>query len=196
MKLLILTEILRGSLFPNIGGLDSLPERGKLFASLKAFHQESAIVKVTEFSALEKYRWMKWLPTFGLGYNLSGAPVPTVGFSLSQIYNNLNDKEKNSKKIESILKSELMSQKEDSISLEIALKKVEILRGPLKWLDAAQSIDDEIFEAIKEKYLAKELSKEAYLSAKKALIEKAIEDEKQRQALQLAELEVLKIAKY
>jgi hypothetical protein len=196
MKLLILAEILRGSIFPNIGGLDSLPERGKLFASLRAFHAEAAAVKVTEFSALEKYRWMKWLPAFGLGYNLAGAPVPTVGFSLSQIYNNLNDKEKNSKKIESILKSELMSQKEDSISLEIALKKVEILRGSFKWVEAAAQIDDELFEATKEKYFAKELSKEAFLSAKKALVDRAAADEKQRQELALAELEALNIAKY
>jgi hypothetical protein len=192
IKVIFLVQILRGPFLQP----DSLPERGRLFAALRAFHAEAASAKVAEFSALEKYRFMKWLPTFGLGYNLAGTPVPTVGFSLSQIYSNLNDKEKNSKKIESILRAESLSQKEDSISLEIALKKVEILRGPLKWLDAAQSIDDEIFVAIKEKYLAKELSKEAYLSAKKALIEKAIEDEKQRQALQLAELEVLKIAKY
>jgi hypothetical protein len=193
MKLLILAEILRGSFCIEH---DTLPERGKLFASLKAFHQESAIVKVTEFSALEKYRWMKWLPTFGLGYNLAGAPVPTVGFSLSQIYNNLNDKEKNSKKIESILRAESLSQKEDSLNLEGAIKKVEILRGSLKWIDAKAQIDEELFEATKEKYLAKELPKETYLTAKKALLERAATDEQQRQALQLAELEVLKIAKY
>jgi hypothetical protein len=192
IKVLFLVQILRGPFLQP----DSLPERGRLFASLRAFHAEAASAKVAEFSALEKYRFMKWLPTFGLGYNLSGTPVPTVGFSLSQIYTNLNDKEKNSKKIESILRTELMSQKEDSISLEIALKKVEILRGPLKWIDAKAQIDDELFEATKEKYLAKELPKETYLNAKKALLERAATDEQQRQALQLAELEVLKIAKY
>jgi hypothetical protein len=173
-----------------------LPTRAELFTALRRCHTEKAAAQIEEFRARERYGWMKWLPSFGIGYNLRGNPVPTVSFSLAQVYNNLNQKEMTVAKTRSLLRGSDLAFKTDSIDLDILLRKVDILREALQYDEAVAQVDADIWALKQQQYAAKEIPSEAFLAEKRAFIQRAAALAEKRKELALLELEVLRVGKW
>jgi hypothetical protein len=191
MKVLIIAEILRGSF-----STDTLPPRQDLFNSLRTFHNEKAEAITTEFKVSEKYRWMKWMPSLGVAYNLQGEPRPALSFSLSQVYQNLNDKETKKAKIVQILRGASSDFKQDSVTLEMTIRKVEILRGSIPYLQAVATVDDQLWELTKRKHTEKDISDVEYLTALKLQTERAANYRQFIEQIEIEELNVLKLARF
>lgn len=175
---------------------DSLPEQSELFDALRRFHDATIEASCIEYRASERKRWMKWFPSLGLSYNLQGQPRPTIGYGLGQIYTNINDKAVKAAKIESIKRLGALAYTQDSINLEILLKKVAILRGGLEYAEATAKVDDQLWELTKQKYQANEIEPAVYLAALKEQTERAAIDKKKKEEIDILELEVLKLARF
>ena len=182
------------SITPTIS--DSLPNRSELFAALRHFHDATIEASCIEYRASERKRWMKWFPSLGLSYNLQGQPRPTIAYGLGQVYTNINDKAVKAAKIESIRKLGALAYQQDSINLEILLKKVAILRGGLEYAEATAKVDDQLWELTKQKYQANEIEPTVYLAALRQQTQRAEEDRKKREEYEILQLEVLKLARF
>lgn len=175
---------------------DSLPARPTLFESLRTYHTEKAAATTTEYQTVEKYRWMKWMPSVGIGYNLQGAPVPTLSFSLGQVYANLNSKAQMASKTHAILRGSLLSFKTDSIDLEMLLQKVDILRGGIAYDETVAQVDSALWTILEGQYRNKDIGPTEYLTAKKQFLERQVLLHQRRREIAILELAVRKLAQY
>lgn len=174
---------------------DTLPNKSLLMASLRTFHLQKVNAAIQEFSAAEKYRWMKWMPTFGL--RATQADVrPTVGFTFSQVYTNLNLREQTKQKMQSLMLNAAISFKSDSLELESMLKKVDKLNAALLREETVLKMDLEVFDIIKKQYENKEISPTEYLNQKRHFTEREAKISEKRREIDLLEIDTLKAAKY
>ncbi len=181
---------------PKNSNPDTLPSRPSLFTALRHYHTEKAAATITEYKAVERYRWMKWMPSVGVGYNLQGAPVPTMTFSLGQVYANLNSKALMQSKTEAVLRGSLLSFKTDSIDLEMLLQKVEILRGGIAYDETVAVVDSALWTIVEGQYRNKDIGPTEYLTAKKQFLERQVLLHQRRREIAILELGVRKLAQY
>ena len=65
-------------------GTDTLPTQKVLEASIDSFFAQKAQIEIVEFQTTNKYDWMKWLPSVGVGYALDGRPRPIANYSFDR----------------------------------------------------------------------------------------------------------------
>ncbi len=149
-------------------GTDTLPTQKVLEASIDSFFAQKANIDITEFQTTNKYDWMKWLPSVGVGYAIDGRPRPIANYSLDRFYTNAKSKE-----------------------VRILLKKYALLQTEIAFFEKNIAIDDEIFTIETDKYHRKETLPSDYLKLKQANQVKHQELFLKQNALQLLEVEIL-----
>ena len=192
MKVLIIAKIIFATLqMPS----DSLPTNAELFASLRSFHAETSNARTAEYNAKEKNAYLKYLPSLGIQYNLQGQPRPSIGYNFNSIYTHRNETERTKAKIKAVQLQAEIEFKNDSFAIVEKLKRLDILKKSLLWLEAQNRIDDKIFENDKAFYAANQMSENDYLTKTRQYLERRERYEKVIQDIELLEIEILRLAK-
>ena len=76
------------------------------------------------------------------------------------------------------------------------MRRIEILKKGLQVLEAQQEIDDKLFEIVKAKYYANEVTPTVFLTEERQLLERTGNVERRKEEIALLEIEALKVAKY
>jgi len=171
--------------------LDTLPPEPQLYAALDSFHQQQTIAAVSEYQSTTKKRWLKYLPSVGLSYNLKGQPRPTVSWSSNLIYTNFKNKEAKEAKQRSIIhKNELQLQK-DRLKLTAFLQKHHFLKEDIVFQKKLFTYDTQLYEVKKDQAQHLELSPVELLKATQAYEKKAYDIFQKERDLQELESNIL-----
>lgn len=182
--------------FVNFSQNIELPDRSNLFASLRKYHDEKKAANLAEYSAKEKYRYMKYVPSVGMWYDLNGNPKPTLSYSLNQVYSTVNEKEKTKAKMKTVNLSSDLEYKTDSLDLVAILSRIEVLKETAHLVEAQNSIDAKILQIIEQKYADKEITPIQYLEQKRDFLVRTDRITKVREDIKLLMIDALKVAKY
>ena len=172
-------------------GTDTLPTQKVLEASIDSFFAQKAQIEIVEFQTTNKYDWMKWLPSVGVGYALDGRPRPIANYSLERFYGNFKTKEVNKLKIETLRRMAELDAQKLKFEVRILLKKYALLQTEIAFFEKNIAIDDEIFSIETEKYNRNETMPSDYLKLKQANQVKHQELFLKQNELQLLEVEIL-----
>jgi hypothetical protein len=175
---------------------DSVPPIHELYESLQKYHAEKLDASMAEYSIQDKYTWMKWTPSLGLMYNLQGQPRPSVNFSLNQAYSSVKEKDLRAAKVKAIKLQSLVEFKTDSLNLSALLQKHQSLKIAFLSVEAAQKVDDDLWELTKQKYENKELTPSQFLTEKRQYIERSAKYNDALKELDLLEIDIKKAAKW
>lgn len=189
---------------------DTLPPTDSLIQSLVQFYEIEAHANIQEYQYKEQYKWMKYVPNIGVGYNLQGNPRPTINFSLNTIYQYYNDKSRKNAKIKSIIQKNEVKLNRELMQLhsqlaKLKLKKQAITQSQLLLQKEKQllELETQIFNIQKSKYDRNELLPSQFLKLKKSYLtvvfayeNKLYNIELAQQEIQRMEQNVLNTAKY
>ncbi|MEM6359961.1 MAG: hypothetical protein AAF731_07700 [Bacteroidota bacterium] len=187
-----------GALLPLFlyGGIDSLPPRPELFASIDSFYNSKTKAEVSEFQAPEALAWMKYVPSVGVTYTLDGKPRPSASWSTNIIYNARKDKDLRLAKIKSIGQVNELAKYADLEKLRTLLRKYDFLIEDIQFARDLIELDKELFELTKKKFEAAEIDSSTWLRAKKDMKLKEYQlFTRDRELIEL-ESEILIIAKW
>lgn len=173
-----------------------LPETPALFAALRQHHDKRSEALTAEYRTADGVKWMRWMPSVGVMYNLQGQPRPAVNFSIDRIYQNIKDKDLRKAKTEAVKLNAEIQFKDDSLNLVSILKRIEILKSGFVILEAQQRIDDKLFEIVKAKFADNEVTPTVFLTEQRQLLERTGNVERRKEEIALLEIEALKVAKY
>jgi hypothetical protein len=185
MKILILAFLLRGSIS------DSLPNRAELFATLRTFHAETADANADGLNVSQKYAWLHWLPSVGVTLG-----KPTVGFSFGQLVSNIETKAQRTAQKRQILRGANLAFRSDSFALVALIERYESAVNAIPYLTQVEAVENRKFELIKEKWKNGELVPLDWLNAQSANFASGEPLRKQREAAEILEIEIRKLAKY
>jgi hypothetical protein len=173
-----------------------LPETSELFATLRQHHDTRTEALTAEYRTADGVKWMRWVPNVGIMYNLQGQPRPAINFSIDRIYQNIKDKDLRKAKTEAVKLNANISFKDDSLNLVYILKRIDILKNGLIVLEAQQRIDDKLFEIVKAKFNANEITPTVFLTEERQYLERGATLDRRREEIGLLEIEALKVAKF
>lgn len=200
--------------------IDTLPSADSLEMSIINYYKLEAAAQVQEFEVLEKYSFIKYVPSVSFGYslgtdkngNLTNQLRPSVGFNLMNIYNYFNKRQINKSKINSIILQNENQLNNDLLILENALEKLKIKRQELKQkienLTTEKEIyliEKQIFTISENEYKVKNQTeilpsqflaiKKSFLTATKSYNQKVYEIQELKREIERMELDILLIAK-
>ena len=186
MKILIFAFLLRGSIFQ-----DSLPPRAELFATLRAFHVETADANAEPLNIVSGRAWQHLLPSVGVTLG-----QPTVSFSLGQFLGFKEQKALRQAEKAKILRGSNLNFRTDSFALVELLERHRIIGEALPYLMRFEKLENDRFEIEKEKWKNGTLAPVAWLDAQAANLRSGEALRTKHEELLLLEIEALKIAKY
>ena len=126
--------------------LDSLPPESQLYAALDSFYQQQTIADLTEYQSTTKKRWLKYLPSVGVTYNLEGDPRPTISWSSNLIYTSFKNKESKAAKQRSILQKKELQHQTDQLKLTALLQKHYALKQDIAFQKKLYTYDSQFYE--------------------------------------------------
>jgi hypothetical protein len=170
---------------------DTLPTQKVLEASIDSFFAQKANIEITEFQTTNKFDWMKWLPSVGVGYALDGRPRPVANYSLDRFYTNFKTKEVNKLKTETLQRTATLEAQKLKFEVRILLKKYELMKTEIAFMQKNLTLEDDIFTVETDKYNRKETLPSDFLKLKQANQVKHQELFLKENELQLLEVEIL-----
>jgi len=158
--------------------IDSLPNFACLVDSLEAYYKLEAAHQIDQFTYIEKYKWLKFAPSFGWNITTS---TPVIYWNSNELFNALNWKRKNKAQIISIIHKVNLAYQKASIQLRqkhdlfyikqnLLKQKVHILRlekayiglkeeqyekhqlPPSQWITSQIAYENKILELINIQY--------------------------------------------
>lgn len=183
--------------------IDSLPSTNDLIQSLEAYYQKQISADLTEFQISEKGKWLKYIPSIGIGYTLGTGNEdelknilrPSISFNTGIIYKVKQDKEVRRAKMAGIKKQLVLALEKEKLHLQTLLRKYRDRQEELAFLEKLQEIDSQLFEIASIQFTNAELAPSAYLPKKRAYLQKQYSLFKLQQELRDLEGDILNIAK-
>lgn len=178
---------------------DTLPETSVLFQSLEHFYSQKLKAELAEYEVTEKKRWLKYLPSVGLGYNLTtnnegeltSKLRPTLSYSTNIIYTGLQNKEARRAKILSITQTNRLDLEAEKRALNGLIKKYDFELQDLDFMKKMGELDNELFKIATAQFEAAELAPSAYLPKKQAFLKKQYALFKKAQMIEELKNEIL-----
>lgn len=174
----------------------SLPTADALHAALDSFHHHQLMATLAEFDDAPGNTWMNWTPAIGTGFNLQGQPRPTVSFSLSQVFTNLERRRERKAKRRSIKEAAQLELAQLHSQLAAMLLRHEMLLLELETMREAFDIDRQLHELETSDYEAAKLSPMQYLPKRKAFINARLAVMMKEAEVREVEREVLTFSKF
>ena len=60
----------RDTSLTGVSTIDTLPQNDSLLLSLQHYHEQQLQAQLSEFQTSEKGKWLKYIPSLGIGYSL------------------------------------------------------------------------------------------------------------------------------
>lgn len=186
MKIVILFFLLRGAI-----DQDSLPPRAELFATLRTFHAETADANAQSLNVSDKYKWLHWMPSIGVTLG-----KPTVGFSLSQVAQNIEAKAQRTAERSKILRGANIAFRSDSFALVALCERYATLADGTAYMRQVELIENQRFTILRDKYAAKEITPLEWFDAQSANLRTGEALNRRLEEIKLLEIEIYRVAKY
>lgn len=149
-----------------------LPSFDSLTVCLQSVYKERAYIEVSEYMYIEKYKWLKYCPSFGWNF-ISNTPY--VGYSTSQLFDVLNYKRKKVAFLNTILHRVNAEYNSSYIELrakyDIFSTKTDILKQKLEVLE----LEKAYIEIEENQYHKKDLSPSQWIKTQITYKNKLIE---------------------
>jgi hypothetical protein len=182
---------------------DTLPEMSVLFQSLEHYYSQKLKAALAEYEITEKKRWLKYLPSVGLGYNLTTNQEgqltsklrPTLSYSTNIIYQGFQNKAARQAKILSITQTNRLELEAEKRALNGLMKKYDFELQDLDFMKKMGELDNELFKIATAQFEAAELAPSAYLPKKQAFLKKQYALFKKAQVIEELRNEILIRAK-
>ena len=176
--------------------LDSLPPESQLYAALDSFYQYQTTANLTEYQSTTKKRWLKFLPSVGLSYNLKGQPRPTISWSSNLIYTSFKNKESKAAKQRSIIQKKQLLHQKDQLKLAALLQKYYALKQDISFQKKLYAYDSQLYEVQQDQAQHLEISPVELLKATQNYEKKAYDIFQNERKLKELEWEILIQAHY
>ena len=137
MKILILILILSRSITTQ--AQDTIPDIQTLYNSIDTFYQQQLEAELKAFEANPKDYWMNFVPSVGIAYTPSGAPRPSISFSLNSLLQVRTQK----RQVAALRKSIVMK---NGIERQTTKKKVNNILRRIKYLEEDLLFSQKVFE--------------------------------------------------
>ena len=143
-----------------------------LIDPLRTYYQDKTSAEISAYSYKEKGKWLKYLPTVGMGFSLESSgsqgsgldvPMPIVSFNSRTIYQIKNDKQTRKAKIESIIAQNELLFNEDIRKLRRLLQELKRKEIELSGLKSEWAIRYDLYRIDSTNYYAQELKPSGYL---------------------------------
>lgn len=142
---------------------DTLPLGIDLFKSLSTFYDQKTASELAEYEiqlkSVEKSPWMKFAPQIGFQTGFDLIPRPTLNFSLNQVYQVKNEREKQKlllfAKIEAVKLQNAVQFANDSFSLASTLERLEIAQNAIESQRERRNFEVETLRIQNARYEAK-----------------------------------------
>lgn len=182
MKLFVFLAILQ---------FDSLPPAPQLHAAIDTFQARQLAATLEQFDLSTKGRWMNYVPSVGLGYNLKGEPRPTLSFSLSQVFSAARQRRDAAAARRSTAATAALASAEAHNRLNELLGKLELMKLELETMRQVSAIDEEIFKLAEMDYNEAKLAPNAFLPKQKDFLESKLALTRKEIELKNFEAEIL-----
>ncbi|MFK7936941.1 MAG: hypothetical protein AB8G22_25730 [Saprospiraceae bacterium] len=184
--------------------LDSLPPTDSLFTSLQNYHDQQLQAQLAEFQISERGKWLKYIPSLGIGYslgtdeagNLKNVLRPSISYNTNVIYRVRQDQELRRAKMESIQRTATLQYENEKRQLEGLLRRYHHAESELEFMEQLHQIDTELYEIATVQFHAAEIAPSVYLPKKKTFLEKTFRLLQQRQLVEQLQIEIRIAAKW
>ena len=168
----VCTVIIVQAQFPSYYSKDSLPSPNLLFAAVDSFYNQSLAAELKAFESNPKDYWMNFVPSVGIAYTPSGAPRPSVSFSLNSLLQSRKQKQQIAAIRESIiLKNHIERQKAKSKDSKI-YHQIKILKEDLIFSNQVFEIEKQLFEFYQKQDQNHDIKPSEFLIKKIAFLKK------------------------
>jgi hypothetical protein len=173
---------------------DSLPATLALEASIDRFWARATAAQLEEYADTRKDDWMLWLPGVGLTYTPSGAPRPTLSYSLHEWFNARKAKRERAAKCKSIEATNRLNVEKDKTKLIALLRRRALLLADIDVAVHALETHAEIFRIYEQEYLHGEMTPTEFLPRKAQFEERQAALAAKRLQVDLLETEIMEAA--
>lgn len=172
----------------------SLPSQDSLFASVDSFYNQSLAAELKAFESNPKDYWMNFVPSVGIGYTPSGAPRPSVSFSLNSLLQVRSQKRQIAAMRESILLKNHLERASTKRQVQLVIRKIDLLKEDFVFAHKVFAIDQELFEFYQKQADNNDITPSNFLGKKKDFLKKKESIRLQEREINLLVLELLEAA--
>jgi hypothetical protein len=126
-----------------------------LLKALGEYHKEVAVYEIEKYTYVEKWKWLKFAPSFGWNFMQN---TPYIGYNSAQLFNALNFKRKKQAQINSIIHQINLNFRNNSIKLKLMEGNYRIKTTIFKHVKGMLSLEKEHFKLREQQYSKKEIT--------------------------------------
>ncbi len=171
---------------------DWVPERDSLQRSLINFYDQKLEADLEEFRFSEKYRALKYVPTFGFDVALLR---PIVGFNSNLIYQVANDSQIRAAKVRSIQKANQLERAQAANQLDLLFLDMENRLLHYRLFVQGGPTREQLRHLVRARYKKGEITPSDYLRQELSWQEEERREADFRYSITRAQIQILEVAK-
>ena len=171
---------------------DSIPDIEILFSSIDTFYNQKLESELKAFESNPKDYWMNFVPSVGVAYTPSGAPRPSISYSLNSLFQVRQQKRQVAAMRESIVLKNRIERQATKLEAAKLLQQIEILKEDLLFSIQIHDIDIQLFEFYEKQNLNNEIRPSEFLIKKKDFLNKQQKIRLEEREIKILTLELLK----
>lgn len=183
--------------------LDTLPSEASLMQCLSEYHAAATAATAEEYQFEERGRWLKYIPSVGIGYTLGakddgslGTVIrPSVSINTSLIYQVQQDRRAQQAKLRSIQQTGTLDYQDDLRQLKALLDEHHSATVDLQFATEIMEIDSSIFDLTQRQYDQLEIAPSQFLPKLKAFRKQQYDLFLRREELRKLERQIIILAR-
>jgi hypothetical protein len=138
----------------------SIAPRYDLVNSLINHSKRECIYNITELTYVEKYKWLRYIPSFGWNFVSN---TPFLGYNSNELFSLLNMKRRKKAQLDAIIHRINEDYRKNSISLNMKYDRFEQLQRTFKHMKLIYNLEREVFEIRTIQYKKLQITPSDYL---------------------------------
>ncbi|MEM8528592.1 MAG: hypothetical protein AAGG68_28395, partial [Bacteroidota bacterium] len=148
-----------------------LPARKQLLTEMKEYYDQELAADLSEWEQSNKASWMQWMPTMGISYTANGQPRPSIAFSLTKIYANIQQNQVAQNKQKSIVKRNKLTRQQAHQQLNHLYIKLQLLYEQEVFQISLYRIDSLKFSIYEQQFKNMQITPLQFLNEKKKYLQ-------------------------
>jgi len=169
---------------------DTLPPEAELYAALDARYAALLDAELAELRLSNKGSWLRYLPSIGITYTVTGEPRPMIAYSTNTLYLSLRDRQRREAKQHSLQQANRLARDRARQQLAGLLHRYRLLQQELALLENLQAIDAQLYELAFHAYETAQTPPSQFLPQKRAFLNKQLQLFRKRMELEGVAMEV------
>jgi len=173
--------------------IDTIPIVDTLFVTLGNYYMSEASYEIEQFTYVEKWKWLKYAPSFAWNFTLG---TPIVGWNSTQLFEAINSKRKHTAYLNSIIHRINLEYQKASISLKLKYDIYGIKRAVYSRKLAIVKLEQTYISILLEEYNDHEITPTTYIQSQISYENRLLELAKLKFELNQLKNEILELAFY